>query len=300
MLALGILVSGNLGKSSLEHLFLHSEHNVKFVLTDSNSEKIIDFCKAQNIAVFAGNPNTFKCLNFFNEFSIDVLLSVNYLFIIGADLINLPGGICVNLHGSLLPKYRGRTPHVWAIINGETETGITAHLIDEGCDTGAIIEQIHVPINRNDTGATILSKYTKLYIPLIEKVLLDYTNNQLSFTEQDDATSSYFGKRTPESGLINWNQSVEQIRNWIRAQSDPYPGAFTYVGGEKVIIDWAEPYDIGIDTRTQIPGTIMSVSPVVIVACLDGCIELTSIRINLNKLAPDLIFKNENRNESSS
>src|SRR5690606_33504394 len=94
-----------------------------------------------------------------------------YLFIIDKKIIDLATSIAFNIHGSLLPKYRGRTPHVWSIINNEKFTGITAHIIDEGCDTGDIIEQVKIKISKSDTGASLLEKYNLLYLPLIRSVL---------------------------------------------------------------------------------------------------------------------------------
>jgi methionyl-tRNA formyltransferase len=96
----------------------------------------------------------------------DLILSINYLFLLDEEMISkLP--LAINIHGSLLPKYRGRTPHVWSIINGETKTGVTAHIIDADCDTGDIVKQIVVPIEKDDTGATILEKYEKIYPELL-------------------------------------------------------------------------------------------------------------------------------------
>lgn len=157
-----------------------------------------------------------------------MLLSINYLFIVENDLIQLPKKYAINIHGSLLPKYRGRTPHVWAIINGEKETGVTAHLMEAKVDEGAIVHQIRIPILEQDTGGNILEKYEEVYPQLIEKVLKDIKNNCINLIPQDESKATYFGKRTPEDGRINWHWSRERIRNWIRAQAKPYPGAFTY------------------------------------------------------------------------
>lgn len=91
-----------------------------------------------------------------------------------------------------MPKYRGRTPHVWAIINGEKKTGVTAHLIDSGCDTGDVIDQIEISIGENDTGGIILGKYSKEYFPLIKNVLDKIKLNQLKLTKQLEEDASLF------------------------------------------------------------------------------------------------------------
>ena len=167
-MTIGVLCSGRLGLHVLRQLF--KRRNVIFVCTDKESFEIKNFCLHNKVPVFVGNPRKGRAFSFLKDFKIEVLISVNYLFLIEEDLINVPEKMAFNIHGSLLPKYRGRTPHVWAIINNEKETGITAHKIEAGCDTGAVLEQIVVPISKTDTGASILNKYELLYFPLIEEV----------------------------------------------------------------------------------------------------------------------------------
>ncbi len=107
-----------------------------------------------------------------NDIHFDFILSVNYLFILEEDFLNR-AKFGINFHGSLLPKYRGRTPHVWAIINGEKEAGITAHLMNAKCDDGDIVKQVRVPIGIDDTGATILERYNEIYPELVRNVIDD-------------------------------------------------------------------------------------------------------------------------------
>jgi methionyl-tRNA formyltransferase len=260
-MSLGVLISGNLGYAVLKHLF--ENYIVTFVMTDKKSSLIIDFCKTNQIAFFKGNPRNKMAFDFFSKQKIEVLLSVNYLFLIEKDLIQLPIKIAFNIHGSLLPKFRGRTPHVWAIINNEKQTGISAHLIDEGCDTGHIIDQVIVKISESDTGNDLLKKYNKLYIPLIDNILLGVINNNLTFTPQNNKLATFFGKRTSQDGKINWGWHKERIRNWVRAQAYPYPGAFTFYNKEKVIIDEIEFIDFGYNQEVN-NGTILSAFPPII------------------------------------
>jgi methionyl-tRNA formyltransferase len=260
-MSLGVLVGGNLGYIVLKDLF--ENHIVTFVMTDKKSSLIIDFCKTNQIPVFVGSPRNKTAFDFFSKQKIEVLLSVNYLFLIEKDLIQLPLKIAFNIHGSLLPKYRGRTPHVWAIINNEKQTGITAHLIDEGCDTGHIIDQVPVKISESDTGNDLLKKYNKLYIPLIDNILLGITNDKLTFTPQINKLATFFGKRIPQDGKINWNWHKERIRNWVRAQACPYPGAFTFYNKEKIIIDEIEFVDFGYNQEVN-NGTILCAFPLII------------------------------------
>ncbi len=281
---LGVLVSGNLGLELLCHL--DHLHDLSFVMTDKKSTKIIEFCSSKDIDIFIGNPRTKKVEDFILNKKIETLISVNYLFLIEQNLINLPSKIAFNVHGSLLPKYRGRTPHVWSIINNEHVTGITAHLIDEGCDTGDIIEQVEVKIDYNDTGNDILNKFKSLYSVIIDKVLNQVENDSLNLRAQNNESATYFGKRVPDEGQIIWSWQKERIRNWVRALAFPYPGAFTFFDGVKIIIDEVEFVDFGFNYDTP-NGTILSINPL-LVKTPNGVIELKKIRTNL----PDLIKSN--------
>jgi methionyl-tRNA formyltransferase len=284
---LGVLASGNLGYSVLIHLIKKNE--VAFVMTDKNSLEIINLCKDFNYPILTGNPRNGKSQEFVEGKNIEVLISVNYLFIIEEDLIKLPEKLAFNIHGSLLPKYRGRTPHVWAIINNEKETGITAHIIDKGCDTGDIIEQISVPINYKDTGAIILEKYEQLYIPLIDTVLQKIEDDTIQLTPQENKNSTYFGKRSPKDGKIDWNWQRERIRNWIRAQAYPYPGAFSFYDDKKVIIDEIEFKDFAFNYEMS-NGLVLSTNPLMI-KTPNGVVEIKKIRDNQLDFEIDQILK---------
>lgn len=275
MFKVGVLVSGDLGFNTLSKMI--DELNLLFVLTNNASKKIIDLCSIYNIPCYVGNPREGKGFKFIKNIEVDVIVSINYLFLIEQDVINHSNLLTFNLHGSLLPKYRGRTPHVWAIINGESSTGITAHRINEGCDTGDIISQIEVPIDENDTGADILIKYEALYCPTILKVINNLSQGTIKYIKQDEKKATYFGKRTPEDGNIDWSWSSVKIHNWVRAQSDPYPGAFTFCVGHKVIIDSLS-IDLEGSTNSSLPGTILENDQRIKVATGDGGVFLDSIR----------------------
>lgn len=275
---IGILCSGDLGFKILSKFYEKSK--IAFVFTDSKSDTIIDFCHNNQLKLFIGNPRNGKCNDFIKNNNCDVLFSINYLFIIDKPLIDLPKKYAINLHGSLLPKYRGRTPHVWAIINNEKKTGITAHIIDEKCDNGDIIEQIEIEINNEDTGAIILEKFKSLYWPLVERIIHKIERDTIQFKIQDNRLASYFGKRTPEDGHINWNWQKERIYNWIRAQSHPYPGAYSLLKGQKIIIDKISFCDDGYHSETC-NGSILSLNPIKI-KTPNGVIKVDQLREELN------------------
>lgn len=253
----GILTSGELGFKLLDYL---SKREIIFVMTDSKSTKIINYCKKKNIPFFKGNPNTIKAKEFYKTKKIDILISLNYIFLIDKNLINNQK-IAFNVHGSLLPKYRGRTPHVWAIINNEDFTGVTSHIIDEGCDTGDILFQSKLKIKPNDTGGSILKKFESIYLMVIDKTIEKIKNKNLNLIKQDNSRSSFFHARKPEDGKINWDWQKERIFNWVRALSSPYPGAFTFIGNKKIIIDKVAIDDFSFDQNMK-NGLILSTNPI--------------------------------------
>ena len=271
---IAFLASGLLGERVLKSFI--GKFKISFILTDEKSENIIELCNDYNIPLYVGNPRKSKIDVFLGEQSTDVIISVSYLYIVDEKVLKTAEKFCFNIHGSLLPKYRGRTPHVWAIINNEKETGVTAHIMDLGCDTGDIIKQIKIKIQKHDTGYSILKKFEAIYIPLIKEVLDDFEKGSLKTTKQNETKATFFGKRTPEDGLIDWNWSVERIINWVRAQSNPYPGAFTYYQNRKLIIDQVSKSEIGFHYKIE-NGTIISSKPLR-VKCCNGVICINRIR----------------------
>lgn len=274
-LNIGILCSGALGYHTLNATY--SFIKPQFIFTDKNSTNIINFAKNNSIPFFLGNPRNDLSSRFLEDFQTDIIFSINYIFIVNQNILRHPKKYAINFHGSLLPKYRGRTPHIWAIINGEKETGITAHLMEEGCDIGDIILQKKITIKENQTGADILEIYRENYPKMIRTILTRIKKNNLVSTKQDNEKSTYFGKRTPEDGKINWNCQKEQIYNWIRAQAYPYPGAFTMLENQKIIIDKVQYSDFGFSHEMP-NGLILSTDPKILVKTPNGVIEIVTIR----------------------
>ena len=273
-----ICVSGDLGLIVLKNLI---DENVPIVcvLTDTKSEEIIVVCHEQRINVFAGNPREGKAEEWIkrHDISFDILLSINYLFILETDILRR-ADIAINFHGSLLPKYRGRTPHVWAIINGEKECGITAHFMNSECDDGDIIKQVHVTIEDDDTGAGILKKYNDIYPSLVQDIVEKIESGSIDAQKQDITKATYFNKRTPGDGQIDWNWQKERIRNWVRAQAEPYPGAFSFVEGEKIIINKILYSDYGFTYDMPNGLIIGSVDEKPIVKTSNGAVILDNYR----------------------
>lgn len=276
----GLLVSGDLGCKCLEHLA--KIVTIKFVMTDKNSEAIQSFCNSVAIPCFVGNSRKKQSdvKAFLSEITIDHLISINYIFLVDSFIIDFPKGYAINFHGSLLPKYRGRTPHVWAIINGEKFTGATAHMMVEECDAGPIVIQKNIRIEDDFTGFDILSRFQDIYIEMLGELIIILENSedmQEQLKPQDETKATYFGKRTPEDGLISWDWFKERILNWVRAQSYPYPGAYTYCNGQKIIVDKVQFTDIGFDSRIK-NGTVIGTDPFPLVKVGNGVLKLSEIR----------------------
>ncbi len=267
-------MSGALGLKCLD--FVYNLSRVSFVLTDKKSLSIVEYCIKNNIPHFIGNPRNGKGLVFIKDYAVDVILSINYLFIIDSDLIRSPRKYAINFHGSLLPKYRGRTPHVWSIINNEKETGITAHVITEECDKGDIVYQEKIQISPDTTGGILLEHFFTLYPLIIKKVINMIENDQVFLVQQDETKATWFGKRTHEDGEINWNWQKERIYNWVRAQSSPYPGAFSFYNKIKIIIHKIEFSEIGFDFKQE-NGTILQGGNQPIIKTPNGAVELLVI-----------------------
>jgi methionyl-tRNA formyltransferase len=135
------------------------------------------------------------------------------------------------MHGSLLPKFRGRAPVNWAVLAGERETGATLHYMTVKPDGGDVVAQTAVPILPDDTAREVFDKVTVAAEMTLDRVLPALVEGNAPRTPQDLARGSYFGGRRPEDGVIDWNNDATTIHNLVRAVAPPYPGAFTAVGG---------------------------------------------------------------------
>lgn len=193
----------------------------------------------------------------------DVIFSFYYRHMVGPDVLALAPAGCINLHGSLLPSYRGRCPVNWVLVNGESETGVTLHYMTPKPDEGDIIAQEKISIADADTALSLHGKMTEAASLLLATNLPLIKTGKAPRTPQDPALASYFGGRTPADGQINWQDSATQIRNLVRAVSKPYPGAFTFLGNRKCLIWQASTTTTNNDSE---PGTILNTAPLT-VAC---------------------------------
>jgi len=163
----------------------------------------------------------------------DFLFSFYYRAMLKPPLLALQQRGALNMHGSLLPKYRGRVPVNWAIIHGETETGATLHYMLDRADSGDIVAQQAVPILPDDTAKEVFDKVTVAAELVLSRVLPALLAGSTPRIKQDDSASTYYGGRKPEDGTIDWSKSAIAIHNLVRAVAPPYPGAFTTVAGRR-------------------------------------------------------------------
>ena len=203
----------------------------------------------------------------------DLILSVYYRHVIGTRILGLARLGAWNMHGSLLPKYRGRAPINWAVLHGESRIGMTLHRMERSADTGAIVDQEGVDISPRDTAEQAFRKALPCARRILERQIDALLAGTAHETQQDHSRATYFTGRKPGDGRIEWTQTTARVFNLIRAVTDPYPGAFTDVGAARLMVWWAEPASRPAGAE---PGEILSLEPLV-VATADGALELTRI-----------------------
>ncbi|MBF0161786.1 MAG: formyltransferase [Magnetococcales bacterium] len=180
------------------------------------------------------DPNQPVVIQAVQDCQADFIFSFYYRHLLGVELLALPRRGAYNLHGSLLPHYRGRVPINWAVCHGESQTGVSLHVMERRADAGALLDQEAVAILPNDTAHAVFQKAVCASERLLLRTLPPLLAGQLTPTPMDLSQGSYFGRRRPEDGRIDWRHSAWQIHNLIRAVAPPYPGAFFDLHGERI------------------------------------------------------------------
>jgi len=181
--------------------------------------------------ILPDDPNTPEVVARVAATAPDYLFSFYYRKMLKAPLLALPSRGALNMHGSLLPRYRGRAPVNWAVLHGERETGATLHYMTEKPDNGDVVAQTAVPILPDDTAQEVFDKVTVAAELTLDRVLAALLAGTAPRTPQDLSRGAYFGGRRPEDGRIDWRQDATSIHNLVRAVAPPYPGAFTSIAG---------------------------------------------------------------------
>ena len=182
------------------------------------------------------DPNTPEVLAWGRERQPDVIFSFYYRLMLKAPWLTLAPLGAFNLHGSLLPKFRGRACVNWALVEGATETGVTLHEMVEKADAGKLLGQERVPILDYENARQVFEKLVPAARRLLTKLVPLIEKGQASRTPQTEADATYFGGRKPDDGRIDWHWPARRIHNLVRAVAPPYPGAFALVNGKKLYI----------------------------------------------------------------
>lgn len=177
------------------------------------------------------DPNTPEWVEEGRRCDPDFLFSFYYRHMLSASWLTVPRRGALNMHGSLLPKFRGRAPVHWAIIKGETVTGASLHYMLEKPDAGALVDQLSVPILENDTALDVSLKVADAAQRVLHRALPELLAGRAAAREMDLSQGSYFGRRRPEDGRIDWRQPARAVHDLVRAVAPPFPGAFTLVNG---------------------------------------------------------------------
>lgn len=234
---------------------------------------VADLAKKYEIPVHTPETvNTPQWTERIRSWKPDLIFSFYYRALLNEELLAVPPLGAFNMHGSLLPKYRGRAPINWAILNGEKETGVTLHHMVKRADAGDIVDQEAVAIGREDTARDVTLKCARAARLVLERQLDALTAGTAPRRPQDEALATTFSGRKPEDGRIDWTRSAESIYNLVRAVTQPYPGAFTEANGKRLFVWWAAPVPGGDGGE---PGRVVSADPFR-VATGDGVLELVN------------------------
>jgi len=243
-----VSVSHDIGVACLEAVRERGGNIVAVVTHEDDPGETIWFASLAHAAASRGipvrapeNPNGAAFVEYIRGLQPDLILSCYYRQLLGPGLLEIPRLGAVNVHGSLLPKYRGRAPANWALVHGETLTGVTVHYMDERADHGDIIAQRSVPIAVEDTALTLSRKLTAAARAALRETYPLIASGRAPRVPQNHAAATRFGRRRPADGRIEWRASAWQIYNLVRAVTHPFPGAFTYWKGRRVLVWEARP-----------------------------------------------------------
>ncbi|NQU15132.1 MAG: bifunctional UDP-4-amino-4-deoxy-L-arabinose formyltransferase/UDP-glucuronic acid oxidase ArnA [Desulfobacteraceae bacterium] len=273
-----VLAYHNIGCVGIEALLRHGfEISAVFTHKDDPQETIwfdsvAELAASCNIPVYAPDDiNHPMWVHKIEELGPDIIFSFYYRNIVRAPILEVPPSGCLNLHGSLLPRYRGRCPINWVLVKGEKETGVTLHHMTPRPDAGDIVSQKTIIISEDDTAKTLHEKMTGASLEMLDETLPQIINGTAPRIPQDHSKATYYGGRCPGDGEIDWAGTSKEVRDLVRAVSHPYPGALSHVGERKCLF-W-KVTDVPEYGRTQSPGTIVITDPLVI-ACGEGAVRI--------------------------
>lgn len=233
----------------------------------------------QNIPVY--QPETLKdgaILPILQEYSPDVIIVVAYGKILPEYILNFPKYGCINIHGSLLPKYRGAAPIQRAVIDGEAVSGVTSMYMEKGLDTGDMLIKKELPIGRETTAGEYHDALASLGGEVLLETLDALSEGTLSPEKQDDSLSTYASQLSKAEGEIDWNNTNEQIYNKVRGLN-PWPKAFSFIGGKRFVVDFVYKSE-----QSGQPGEVLSADENgILAACGEGSVLIKEIKVEGKK-----------------
>ncbi len=248
----------------------------KAVLMTPVKEKALEYSIPVYQPVKVRDPEFMEILR---EMKPDVMVVVAFGQILPKALLELPKYGCVNVHASLLPKYRGAAPIQWAVIDGETVSGVTTMLMDEGLDTGDMLEVKEIPLDEKETGGSLFDKLSMLGGELILSTLEKLENGTITRTPQGESTTGYAKMLSKSMGEIDWTGSAVQIERLVRGLN-PWPSAYTFLKGKTLKI-WAA--DVVKGEGAGAPGQVKKEKERLLVETGDGFLSITELQLEGKK-----------------
>ena len=228
--------------------------------------------------------NSEETLAFVRELDPELVFVVGWSQLVREPFIALAREGVFGMHPTLLPRHRGRAPIPWAILSGLARTGVTLfEIVDATADSGAVVGQVVLDIAPDETATTLFERLAEAHVELVRECVPRLVEGMAPRRRQDPLRASTWPRRVPADGIIDWETRAPYLYDWVRAQTRPYPGAFTWLGDEKVIVWRARPVDLADPAPA---GTIVAVradGPVV--ACGEGGLVLEEIETELGELA---------------
>ncbi len=272
-----VLAYHNIGCTGIKAL-LRNGFDIAAVFTHKDDpkediwfESVAELAARENIPVYAPEDiNHPLWVQKIRDLAPRMIFSFYYRNLVRTPILDIPSQGCLNLHGSLLPKYRGKCPINWVLVNGEKETGVTLHHMTTRPDDGDIVGQIKIEIDEDDTAHSLHSKAATAAAEMLDEILPELRTGKAPRIPQEQSLASYFGGRTPADGEIDWDMPAFKVRNLVRAVTRPFPGAFSHMGDRKCFF-WAVT-EVSREEEAK-PGTVLSLDPLV-VACGKGALKL--------------------------
>lgn len=205
------------------------------------------------------------------ELAPDCLVVVAYGRILPQEILDVPPRGCVNIHGSLLPRYRGAAPIQWSVIRGETVTGVTSMFMDAGMDTGDIIDTLTTPIGENETAGELFERLAPLGARLLSTTLAAIADGTVTRRPQNDAEATMAPMLEKAMGRLDLTRPAQELHNQVRGMN-PWPGAFCSAGGKTLKI-----HETRVAAGSGAPGTLLCADPVT-VACGEGALQLVTVQ----------------------